>query len=174
MYATVRLTKHSSSTVRIEKRLNKLFAEVRAGLREGSVVTTTTIAETLESEDVWKQLQRELEDVGISAAVIQENKSYISQLVKTAITDGMLEEGQSSAFLDIPRLTISGSTDSGYGGSTCASTMTSLTISAANEEFENDLKQHPTRVAVAEGKASFNQQVIKVRKASTVSSVLFK
>lgn len=140
------------------------------------MVTTTTIAESLDSEDVWKQLQRELEDVGISAAVIQENQSYISQWVKTAITNGMLEEeGQPPMSMDKSRLTLSGSSDSGYGGSTYAPTLSSMSMSTANEEFENDLKQRPSRVALAEGSsASFSQQATKVRKASTVSSMLFK
>jgi len=139
------------------------------------VVTTSTITEPLESEDVWRQLQRELEDVGISTAVIQENKLYISQWVKTAITNGILEGEQVSPSLSIPRLTVSGSSDSGYGGSTYTPTVVSMSMSAANEEFENDLKQHPTRVALAEGSsAPFSQQTMKVRKASTVSSVLFK
>jgi len=131
--------------------------------------------ESLESEDVWKQLQRELEDVGISATVIQENHSYITNWVKNAIENRMLEEGGPSILLDSPRLTVSGSSDSGYGGSTYAPTVASVSMSVANEEFENDLRQHPTRVALAEASsASHNQQTTKVRKASAVSFMLFK
>jgi hypothetical protein len=161
----------SSSTARIEKRLNKFIAEVRAGLREGSIVTTSTVAETIESKDVWVQLRRELEDVGISAAVVEENQPYITQWLQRAISNGMLEE------LDPSSREAPGSVDSGYGWSSGSRSYapTLVPMEVANEEFENELKQHPSRVAlVSPGSQPPKQQEIKVRKASTVSSVLFK
>lgn len=159
----------SSSTARIEKRLNKFIAEVRAGLRDGSVVTTTTVPETMESEDVWAQLRRELEDVGISAAVVEENQPYIKQWLQRAISNGMLEE------LDPSKR--QGSVDSGYVGSSGSASYapTLVDMSAANDEFENELKQHPSRVALANPSSQpSSPQAVKVRKASAVSSVLFK
>ncbi|KAJ3890783.1 hypothetical protein GG344DRAFT_48699 [Lentinula edodes] len=81
----------NSSTTRIEKRLNKFIAEVRAGYREGSVVTTADVTESIESPDVWHQLRRELEDVGISPAVMEENHQYISGWMKAALSQGLDE-----------------------------------------------------------------------------------
>ncbi|KAK0631111.1 hypothetical protein B0T17DRAFT_530160 [Bombardia bombarda] len=84
----------NSSTARIEKKLNKFMAEVQAGLREGSVITTTDdVIHTIESSpDVWAQLRRELEDVGISAAIVEQNHEYILAWMKGALADGALDE----------------------------------------------------------------------------------
>jgi hypothetical protein len=135
-------------------------------------VTTTTVPETIESEDVWTQLGRELEDVGISASVVEENQPYIKQWLQRAISNGMLEESDPSKRQE------HGSIDSGYVGSSTGSISyapTLVDISAANDEFENDLKQHPTRVALASPSSQPpSPQMVKVRKASAVSSVLFK
>jgi hypothetical protein len=137
---------------------------VRAGLREGSVVTTSTVAENLESEDVWVQLRRELEDVGISASVIEENQPYITQWLKTAISNSMLEEGAPM------KRELEGSVDSGYGGSSgYAPSFVPMTID--NAEFENQLA---TRTLSQSSSSTMNSAPIKVRKASNVSSIVFK
>jgi hypothetical protein len=87
------LSDSSSSTSRIEKKLNKFITEVRAGYREGSVVTTAEdVIENIESPDVWAQLRRELEDVGISPAVMEENHDYVAGWMKTALAQGLVEE----------------------------------------------------------------------------------
>lgn len=162
----------------MEKRLNKFIAEVRAGLREGSVVTTTTVGETLESEDVWAQLRRELEDVGISGTVVQENQPYITQWLKTAISSGILEEAQPPGTLEVPRLSVPNSADSGYGGSSTGGRSSYapslISMAAANEGFEEDLRRHPSRVALVEKSSAPVEHTVKARKASTISSVLFK
>jgi len=157
----------SSSTARIEKRLNKFITEVRAGLREGSVVTTSTIAETLDSEDVWLQLRRELEDVGISKTVMEDNQPYISQWLKTAITNGMLDE------MDHANRLTAGSIDSGYGGSSGYAPSV-VPMSVANEQFENQLVQHPSRAVTDDSSASTMKPSVKLRKASNVSTMIFK
>jgi hypothetical protein len=155
----------SSSTTRIEKRLNKFIEEVRSGLREGSVVTTSDVAENIESEEIWLQLRRELEDVGISASVVEEHHVYICSWLKMAISNGMLEEMAPSTALRMKT-----SVDSGYGGSTGSTYAPSLVpMAVANEEFENQLVQHPSRVFELLPRHS-----VKVRKASSVSSMLFK
>jgi hypothetical protein len=174
----------NSSLARTDKRLNKFIREVRSGLREGSVVTTTTVAETIESEDVWGQLRRELEDVGISAGVVEENHKYISTWLQKAITDGTLQEADPNASTRPPIFTKrehSGSLDSGYGGSSSGSTTYAPSIkpiAAANEEFENEMRQNPTRASLAQSSisstSSRSSQTVKARKASAVSSALFK
>ncbi|KAJ7938200.1 hypothetical protein B0H13DRAFT_1851657 [Mycena leptocephala] len=82
----------NSSTSRIEKKLNKFIAEVQAGMREGSVMSVSDAATTIESPDVWTELRRELEDVGISAVVVEERHDFIVDWLKNALVDGLLEE----------------------------------------------------------------------------------
>ncbi|KAI0105212.1 hypothetical protein GGR51DRAFT_519911 [Nemania sp. FL0031] len=126
----------NSSTTRIEKRLNKFICEVRAGYREGSVVTTPGAAETIESPDVWAQLRRELEDVGISPAVVEENNEYIAQWIKEALAQGLMDEDdptEADHALRLPSLA-----DSAYGGS---STFSAASLSVANEEFGEELRK---------------------------------
>ncbi|KAI1472744.1 uncharacterized protein F4812DRAFT_454558 [Daldinia caldariorum] len=62
----------------IEKKLNKFICEVRAGYREGYVVTTPDVVETIDSPDVWAQLRRELEDIDISPTITEEHHDCIS------------------------------------------------------------------------------------------------
>ncbi|KAI6083622.1 hypothetical protein F4821DRAFT_190283 [Hypoxylon rubiginosum] len=122
----------NSSTTRIEKKLNKFICEVRAGYREGSVVTTPDVIETIESPDIWAQLRRELEDVGISPAVVEEQHEYISSWMKSALAQGLVDE-------DCPaELDDALSPDSGYGGSIVSSYME---MNKADEEFEVDLRK---------------------------------
>ncbi|KAK6083476.1 multiple ankyrin repeats single KH domain (pfs domain-containing protein) [Seiridium cupressi] len=122
----------NSSTSRIEKRLNKFIAEVRAGFREGSVVTTPDVTENIESPDVWNQLRRELEDIGISASIMEENHEYISSWMRNAIRQGLDE--LSPEFLDSRR-----PSDSGYGGSVISQSAAAMNV--ANGEFEAELRQ---------------------------------
>lgn len=145
------------------------MAEVRAGLREGSVVTTPAAAETLENEDVWLQLRRELEDLGISASVIEEHHLYIAQWFKTAIEKGVLEEVQ------IREPESSFSQDSGYGDSVgviAADLGSSMVL--ADQEFENELRDHPSRAGRSSDGDVITTQPVQTRKASAVSRVLFK
>ncbi|KAI1141291.1 hypothetical protein F5Y05DRAFT_256517 [Hypoxylon sp. FL0543] len=122
----------NSSTTRIEKRLNKFICEVRAGYREGSVVTTPDVADTIESPDVWAQLRRELEDIGISPAIMEENHEYISTWMKSALAQGLASE-------DAPIETSDAiSPDSGYGGSIVSSY---VDMNNANEEFESEMRK---------------------------------
>ncbi|KAJ7254556.1 hypothetical protein C8J57DRAFT_1347216 [Mycena rebaudengoi] len=81
----------NASTTRIEKRLNKFFMELKAGLREGSVMSDSDVASTIQSPDVWAQVRRELEDVGISEIVVEERQDFIMNWVKNALADGLLE-----------------------------------------------------------------------------------
>lgn len=164
-----RLSSFSSSTTRIEKRLDRFIKEVRAGLREGSVVTSSDVADTIDTEDVWQVLRRELEDVGISAPVVEENHAYISNWLKTAITNGMLEETDQSR-----RPTIQGSIDSGYGGSGVSTADASglVPITTTDEGFGTQSVQLSRDVSGTS--TSMTKTDVKVRKASAVSSVLFK
>ena len=86
--------KCSSCQARIEKKLNKLLSEIRSGEREGSVISVESM-QSIEQNDkeAWEDLQRELDDVGISGPMIEQHKGYIVRWVKKAIDEGLMEEG---------------------------------------------------------------------------------
>lgn len=99
-------------------------------------MTTPGAAETIESPDVWAQLRRELEDVGISPAVVEENNEYIVQWIKEALAQGLMEEDDPTEVdhpLQLPSLA-----DSGYGGSPAFS---AAALSMANEEFGEEFRR---------------------------------
>lgn len=96
---------------------------------------------------------------------------YISNWLKAAISNGMLEEMDNSS----RRSAVAGSFDSGYAGSigsaSIAPTLPSITV--ANEEFEAELSRHPSRIH-PESSTAYVRADLRVRRASSVSSVLFK
>ncbi|KAI1270982.1 hypothetical protein F5Y07DRAFT_406311 [Xylaria sp. FL0933] len=135
----------SSSTIRIEKRLNKFVCEVRAGHRERSVVTTPSVAESIESPDVWQQLRRELEDVGISPTVVEENHAYIARWIKAALAEGLMDEDGPTK-VDHPQHQAL-LTDSGHGGS---SVFSPAALSIANKEFEEEFREKQSNRPIEE------------------------
>lgn len=89
---------NASSHARLEQKLNLLISEVRAGKREGSVVSTTTFESVDNQSDrqIWKALRRDLEDVGILPDVIVKKRSFIVAWFRDAIAAGRLEEDSPS------------------------------------------------------------------------------
>ena len=86
-----------SSHIRLEKKLNLLIAEVRAGRREGSVISTQTFDTTARNDqETWEALRRELEDIGISPGVITEKRQFIIAWFQEAVAAGRLEEDVAS------------------------------------------------------------------------------
>ncbi|KIK61254.1 hypothetical protein GYMLUDRAFT_43314 [Collybiopsis luxurians FD-317 M1] len=128
----------SSSLVRLEKRLTKFANEVNAGFREGSVTTVPDIVETIESPDVWNELRRELEDVGITSVVMEEHREYIVNWMKTKILQGadteVLPSEPNSASL------------TGNGSSFGASSSTFTIVVENEEEFEDKVRQKQAQV----------------------------
>ena len=91
------LTSHRSSLKRLENKLNLLIAEVRAGRREGSIISTQTFNTTAPNDqETWKALRRELEDIGISPGVITEKRQFIIAWFQEAVAAGRLEEDLAS------------------------------------------------------------------------------
>lgn len=84
---------YRSSTRRLEQKLDKLITEIRAGKRQGSVISTQSL-ESLSTDEksLWRELRHEMEDVGISTAVIMDRKEFIIEWFKTAIAEGGLDE----------------------------------------------------------------------------------
>ncbi|CAK7198602.1 serine palmitoyltransferase component [Sporothrix eucalyptigena] len=95
----------NASVARMDKRLAKFMTEVMAGLREGSVVTTSDVAETIDTPGVWDQLRRELEDVGISESVIEDNRDHIAAWFKDTLQDGLTVVDDTSADGSLSRMT---------------------------------------------------------------------
>ncbi len=104
---------NNSSVVRMDKRLAKFMTEVMAGLRNGSVVTASDVAETIDTPGVWEQLRRELEDVGISEAVIEANRDYIAAWFKDTLQDGLAGLDDGNDMFRMPAVSKSMSVDSG-------------------------------------------------------------
>ena len=91
------LTSSRSSHIRLENKLNLLIAEVRAGRREGSVISTQTFDTTArDDQETWEALRRELEDIGISSGVITEKRQFIIAWFQEAVAAGRLEEDVAS------------------------------------------------------------------------------
>lgn len=68
------------------------MAEVRAGRREGSVVSClSTIEET--PNEIWGQLSKELEDAGTTPDMIRIHQRYIKEWFSDALREGLLNEG---------------------------------------------------------------------------------
>ncbi|KAI9813510.1 MAG: hypothetical protein M1832_006308 [Thelocarpon impressellum] len=142
----------SSSQARVERKLEKFIAEVRAGLREGSVVSSHT-PQALDDSDSWAELQRELEDIGISAGMVGEHQGYIKSWFKEVMASGLLDEasdrkGTAGAHQD-------GSVTSSSDGAV-DSTRTSSTATAApgmDRKFSeaNTLVASPTNTASSAG-----------------------
>ena len=87
------LTSPRSSHARLENKLNLLIAEVRAGRREGSVISTQTFDTTArDDQETWEALRRELKDIGISSDVITEKRQFIIAWFQEAVAAGRLEE----------------------------------------------------------------------------------
>ena len=82
-----------SSHARVEKKLNQLISEVRAGQREGSVISNHSFDLTAQNKNqVWEALHRELVDIGISPGTITEMRQFIISWFQDAAAAGKLEE----------------------------------------------------------------------------------
>ena len=95
------LTLDSASYAKLENKLNLLIAEVRAGKREGSVISTKTFDASAQNDrETWDALRRELEDIGISPGVITEKRHFIIAWFQEAVAAGRLEEDAPSDYDD--------------------------------------------------------------------------
>ncbi|GAB1317973.1 hypothetical protein MFIFM68171_08183 [Madurella fahalii] len=146
----------NSATLRIERKIDKLLAEVQEGLREGSVITLEDSAQAISTDDVWMELRRDLEDVHISPSAAEQNRKFILEHIQNALAAGKMEELapcdppapiRSEAGLEMKAPVPYPSSDSGYGGSIAhASERGSIsvpthTVIAANNAFEELRRQ---------------------------------
>lgn len=130
----------------MEKRLQKFIIEVKAGLREGSVVSAPDVVETIDSPGVWDELRRELEDMGISEVQIDENKDHIKSWFRAVLQQQLLTpDGEEALSLGgDDALTLVASCDGDGPGSREAASRRDDNVASmtnANEEFKKELKR---------------------------------
>ena len=79
---------------RIEHKLNQFMEEVRNGKRESSVASNSAevLDEKVEDETGWSQLQRELEDAGISPAMLSQHKDFVITWFRQKLADDTDED----------------------------------------------------------------------------------
>jgi hypothetical protein len=115
-------------------------------------VTTEDVGLTIEAADVWAEFRGELVDVGINLSAAEDNRDFILERLRTALSEGLLEEqaapcddtGPEPKDLGVIKRTLSVSpTDSGYGSNASLSPRGSVSssISAANQAFEEELRR---------------------------------
>ncbi|KAJ7507142.1 hypothetical protein B0H11DRAFT_192661 [Mycena galericulata] len=151
------------STARIEKKLTKFLTEVQAGMREGSVVSNKAALQ-VQSPDVWPVLCRELEDVGISALVVDERRDFIVNWLQNAVTDGSLEESASVIGID-------------YAGSSSSSLtpvidgdMSSLSSRSATPTNDVDSCYHTARSDSSDGGGEYSTVVYRSEAMSAATT----
>ena len=77
--------------------MSRFISEVRAGKREGSIVSAASLDSVARNDrQTWKILRRELEDVGVSAATIKENQEFIVAWFQKAVAAGDLADSTPS------------------------------------------------------------------------------
>jgi hypothetical protein len=71
----------------------KFLREVSAGLHEGSVLSTQT-GDSINTTQTWQQLRRELEDIGITTAVLDEKRDFIVSILRRALEEGIVDQAE--------------------------------------------------------------------------------
>lgn len=67
--------------------------EFRDGKHEGSIVSSQTVDSlSTDERQTWRDIRKELEEIGISVAAFDANLDFIVNWFKTAISTGALEE----------------------------------------------------------------------------------
>jgi Ankyrin repeats (3 copies) len=101
----------------LRKVIIKYFKEVKEKQTdeyEHSILSTST-AESIGKKETWDELKKELEEVGIDNSVLSEKKGFITEVLRQAMEDGLIDES------DI---------------STAASTLTPGTANASTAQLE--------------------------------------
>jgi hypothetical protein len=85
----------SSSTICVEKKLDKFITEAQTGMREEFMMSVSDVAATIQSPDVWAAaLRHELEDVGISVVDPEERHDFIREKEKENSKGGFWWRGR--------------------------------------------------------------------------------
>ena len=83
----------STSQTSVETKLDKFIEEFRQGKRETSVVSTQTV-DSLSADDkaIWRNIRKELEEIGISVAAFEANRNFIFDWFVRAVETGAFDE----------------------------------------------------------------------------------
>lgn len=94
---------HRLENSQLRKVLVKYFKEVKeTDLYEHSILSSST-AISITTNESWKDLQKELEDVGIDSSVLNEKKGFITEVLQEAIDEGIIDK--SDVPTGVPTLT---------------------------------------------------------------------
>lgn len=87
------LTCDSIFQATVAKQLQRYLKEWQRGLHEDSVISSHTV-ESLSNDDqeTWQSIRKDLEDLGLSTASIETNKTFIVEWFKEAIRTGAFDE----------------------------------------------------------------------------------
>ncbi|KAG8526459.1 uncharacterized protein KY384_000052 [Bacidia gigantensis] len=78
---------------RVEQKLDKLLDEFRNGKREGSIVSNHTVDSlTADDQAVWREIRKNLEDIGVSVAAFNANRDFILNWFVSKVESGEFEE----------------------------------------------------------------------------------
>lgn len=69
----------TTSIFRLEDALNRMMQEIQKGRKSADSVSilTTATSESLDTPQAWRQVIRDLEDLGIDATVVEKNRKFI-------------------------------------------------------------------------------------------------
>ncbi|KAI9859351.1 MAG: hypothetical protein M1813_006688 [Trichoglossum hirsutum] len=83
----------STSQVTVMNSLNTFLRELQGGEREESVITTQTV-ESLSPDDreAWREIRKELEEIGITVAAFELNKNFILNWFREELAAGSFDE----------------------------------------------------------------------------------
>jgi len=86
-------TKDSTSQIIVERKLNKLIQDYQNGKHEGSIMTVATVESlSVDDKQTWRAIRKELEDIGVSVAAFDANRSFILDWFRNALVTGAFEE----------------------------------------------------------------------------------
>jgi len=87
------LTLVSTSQVAVQKKLLKYAKERRDGTREGSMITVESVESLSRGEkEMWRNIRKDLEDIGISVEAFNANKGFILRWLQEALQSDVMEE----------------------------------------------------------------------------------
>ena len=92
----------STSQNVVEKKLDVFLQDFHNGKHEGSVISTQTVESlSMDEKQAWRNIRKELTDIGISVAAFDANKTFIINWFQTAMNTGVFEEKISKDDSDI-------------------------------------------------------------------------
>lgn len=107
-------------------------------------MVSTASVDSIDTKEAWESLRRELETIGISKTVINENQDFITGWFRESFARGELEEEAPLELTEStsPPSVFSGSTAVTSGGSLLSPSTTAVDSSAASIQFANPFDKY--------------------------------